>query len=116
MNVYNVISDILDLVDPDIAHIHCIQGLGVGALDACTQRNIKTVVTLHDAWWICPRQFMIKGDGKFCNQYKIDQKECIKCINSTSEYLYRSNTLLNSLNKADILLAPSKYFTDLYER
>lgn len=114
-NVYNVISDILDLVDPDIAHIHCIQGLGVGALDACTQRNIKTVVTLHDAWWICPRQFMIKGNGKFCNQYKIDQKECIKCINSTSEYLYRSNTLLNSLNKANILLAPSKYFTDLYE-
>lgn len=114
-NVYNVVSEILDLVSPNIAHIHCIQGLGVGALDACTQRGIKSVVTLHDAWWICPRQFMIKGDGKFCNQYKINQSECMKCINSASEYLYRSNVLLNSLNKADILLAPSKYFTDLYE-
>lgn len=114
-NVYSVVSEILDLVSPDIAHIHCIQGLGVGALDACTQRGIKSVVTLHDAWWICPRQFMIKGDGKFCNQYKINQSDCMKCINSASEYLYRSNVLLNSLNKADILLAPSKYFVDLYE-
>lgn len=113
--IYNIVSDILDLVEPDLAHIHCIQGLGVGVLDACTQRNIKTAVTLHDAWWICPRQFMIKADGKFCNQYKIDKNQCIKCINSTSEYLYRSNTLLSSLNKADLLLAPSQYFTDLYQ-
>lgn len=113
--VYSVVSDILDLVNPDIAHIHCIQGLGVGVLDACTQRGIKTAVTLHDAWWICPRQFMIKADGKFCNQYQLDKSECAKCINSTSEYLYRSNTLLSSLDKADILLAPSQYFADLYK-
>ncbi|AWG95848.1 glycosyltransferase [Actinobacillus pleuropneumoniae serovar 11 str. 56153] len=114
-NIYNIVSDILELVNPDLAHIHCIQGLGVGVVDACTQRNIKTAVTLHDAWWICPRQFMIKADGKFCHQYKIDKNECIKCIGSTSEYLYRSNKLLNSLNKADLLLAPSQYFTDLYQ-
>ena len=113
--IYRIVSDILDLVNPDLAHIHCIQGLGVGVLDACTQRNIKTAVTLHDAWWICPRQFMIKADGKFCNQYKIDRNQCIKCINSTSEYLYRNNILLSSLNKADLLLAPSQYFTGLYQ-
>lgn len=112
--VGDAVNEILDLVNPDVAHIHCIQGLGVKVLDACTQRHIKTVVTLHDAWWMCSKQFMIKADGKFCHQYKLDEKECRKCSSSPSEYQLRSQTLKSSLEKAEILLAPSKYFADLY--
>ena len=98
-----VVKDIVGLVQPDIAHIHCIQSMGVGIVDICRQHNIKTVVTLHDAWWICPNQFMIDENNRFCEQWDTRENE-------------RSETISRALSQIDMLLAPSKYFAELHER
>ena len=108
------IMDLLKLIDADLAHVHCIQGLGVGVIEACKEQSLKYMITLHDAWWICPRQFMIKSDNKYCNQYKIKAETCIKCIGSKSKYKLRQSRLLPLLEEAEVLLAPSQFFTDLY--
>jgi len=112
--VTSVVEKILKLIDADLAHIHCIQGLGVGVIDACKHQSLKYIVTLHDAWWICPRQFMIKSDGKYCNQYILDKKTCKKCIGSRSKYESRQSRVLPLLKDAEVLLAPSQFFTDLH--
>ena len=98
-----VVKDIVGLVQPDIAHIHCIQSMGVGIVDICRQHNIKTVVTLHDAWWICPNQFMIDENNRFCEQWDTRENE-------------RSKTISRALSQIDMLLAPSKYFARLHEK
>lgn len=57
------INALLDRIAPDIVHVHCVQRLGVGVIDACRQRGIPYVLTLHDGWWISPHQFIIDADG-----------------------------------------------------
>lgn len=109
-----VVDDIIQLVDPDLAHVHCIQGLGVGILDACKKNSVKYIITLHDAWWICPRQFMINNKGVYCNQNVLDKNVCKRCVGSSSRYEERQNLLLPYLQGASQLLAPSEFFTKLH--
>jgi len=96
------VKDIIELVQPDIAHIHCIQSMGVGMVDICREAGVKTLVTLHDAWWICPNQFMLDENEVFREQWNTEDE--------------RSKTIARALSKIDMLLAPSKYFAELHER
>ena len=48
----------------DLVHAHCIQALGVGPLQVARQRNIPHAVTLHDGWWLFPRQFLVTPSGR----------------------------------------------------
>lgn len=96
------VEEIVGLVRPDIAHIHCIQSMGVGMVGICKQAGIKTLVTLHDAWWICPNQFMLDENGIFREQWNTEDE--------------RSKTIARALSEIDMLLAPGKYFADLHER
>ncbi|WP_308019827.1 glycosyltransferase [Neisseria mucosa] len=96
------VKDIIKLVQPDIAHIHCIQSMGVGMVDICREAGVKTLVTLHDAWWICPNQFMLDENEVFREQWNTEDE--------------RSKTIAHALSKIDMLLAPSRYFAELHER
>ena len=96
------VKDIIKLVQPDIAHIHCIQSMGVGMVDICREAGVKTLVTLHDAWWICPNQFMLDENEVFREQWNTEDE--------------RSKTIARTLAKIDMLLAPSKYFAELHEK
>jgi len=96
------VKDIIELVQPDIAHIHCIQSMGVGMVDICRKAGVKTLVTLHGAWWICPNQFMLDENEVFREQWNTEDE--------------RSKTIARALSKIDMLLAPSKYFAELHER
>ena len=53
------------------------------------RRGVPYVVTLHDAWWICGRQFMITGENRFCNQRKIDVNICATCVDNPTLNGYR---------------------------
>jgi glycosyltransferase involved in cell wall biosynthesis len=107
-------ASVLAVVQPDIVHFHSIQGIGVSVLDQCIQRGINYVVTLHDAWWLCGRQFMINRAGDYCGQEKIDLQVCAKCVDNNKLNLYRSERLAAALQNASALLAPSRYFADFY--
>ena len=97
-----VVADIIELVQPEIAHIHCIQGIGVGVVDLCHKKGIKTVVTFHDAWWICPNQFMLDGE-KFRENW--------------NDVAFANGKMLeHTLSQVDLLLAPSQYFADVHEK
>ncbi|MFM0043751.1 glycosyltransferase [Paraburkholderia sediminicola] len=101
-------------VKPDVVHLHAIQGIGALVADVCRKHNVPFVVTLHDAWWICGRQFMITGEQQYCNQRKIDVNVCEKCVNDGGLNTYRQLSLHDALRSASLLLAPSKFFRDLY--
>jgi glycosyltransferase involved in cell wall biosynthesis len=107
-------GEVLDATRPDAVHFHSIQGIGVGATDACRARGIPYVVTLHDAWWLCERQFMITRDGRYCGQSRIDPSVCAACIDHPARNVERMRQSRGALAGAALLLAPSQFFADLH--
>lgn len=118
----NIYHDILDVIEPDLIHTHCIQTMGATFFDAIKERGIKHIVTIHDNWWICERQFMINQYDKYCWQSKIDITKCNECMNLLNDRVgfynksvkYRLDYLLDKLKKADTLLFPSVFQKNLY--
>lgn len=108
------ISQIIDLFQPDLVHAHAIQKMGCGYFDHIINHNIPLVITVHDCWWICARQFMIASDGRYCFQKKINPLQCGYCTNEFKSVLKRYNELRSQLNKADLLLFPSKFHHQLH--
>ena len=106
--------DALKKVQPDVVHFHCIQGLGVSLLKACQAGGVPYVVTAHDAWWICGRQFMITGEGRYCFQTKVDLNVCSACVDDAGLNVYRQYHLRETLEPASLILTPSRFFADLY--
>ena len=109
-----IIEEIVEYYQPTSAHIHSIQSLGCGYFEILKKKNIKFVVTLHDCWWICHRQFMIASDKRYCFQRKIDILRCKYCVDNPNKILDRNIYLKNQLNIADKLLAPSAFQRSLY--
>lgn len=59
----NRIAGLIDRIDPDLVHVHCVQRMGVGVIDLCRHRGLPYLVTLHDGWWASPHQFITGPDG-----------------------------------------------------
>lgn len=109
-----VFLEALEAFRPDVVHFHSIQRLGAGLLEACIQAKIPFVVTLHDAWWICQRQFMLNSKNAYCFQKAIDLKVCSSCVPDTAILFQRDHYLRGLLEQASLLLAPSAFQRDLY--
>lgn len=107
-------ATVLASVAPDIVHLHSIQGLGALLASSCRQAGIPFVVTLHDAWWICARQFMIDGKGRYCGQTRIHSDVCATCVDDPALNEQRQRLLAETLQQADMLLAPSAFARQLY--
>ncbi len=109
-----VMEDIIEAFQPDIAHIHSTQMLGCGYFSLLDKKNIPFMVSLHDCWWLCDRQFMINGNGHYCWQKRIDSNICNYCVNSVDDYQIKVPFARQQLALAEKLLAPSDFQRDLY--
>ncbi|MGI4857970.1 MAG: glycosyltransferase [Janthinobacterium lividum] len=99
---------------PAVVHLHSIQGISASVVAVCREEAIPYVITLHDAWWICARQFMITDKRRYCQQTTIDLRVCATCVPDADLNEYRQNMLGEILNGANRLLAPSEFFRKLY--
>ena len=107
-------DDVLRAVRPDVVHVHAMQNLGAAVTRACQLRAVQYVVTLHDAWWLCERQFMVRADNTYCHQTAIDLKVCERCIPGARHLGPRMDILQQSLHAAALLLSPSASHAALY--
>lgn len=105
--------DVLRAVRPDVVHLHSIQGIGAQIADVCREEGIPFVITLHDAWWVCGRQFLITRENRPCSQRAIDLKVCATCVDNPGVNAYRQSRLSEILDAAALLLVPSEYFREL---
>jgi O-antigen biosynthesis protein len=69
---------------PEIIHFHAIQALGAGLLD-WVPRDVPTVLTMHDFWWICPNIFLLRLDDRLCGLRKVDSSACAACLRKLTE-------------------------------
>ncbi|GBR67609.1 hypothetical protein GKA01_06490 [Gluconobacter kanchanaburiensis NBRC 103587] len=107
-------EEVLEACQPDVVHIHAAQGLGTGLLRACQERGIPYVLTLHDAWWLCERQFMVRSDGRYCFQTKIDPAICQACVPEARHLKDREVLMRQALAAAALLVSPSEAHRSLY--
>lgn len=112
--VTDTLNQIVDLFQPDLVHAHSIQTMGSGYFDHIVKKETPLVVTVHDCWWICARQFMITQDGRYCFQRKIDPLQCGYCTNEYKGVIIKYEKLRAQLNKVDLLLFPSEFHRQLY--
>lgn len=120
-NTYKeMLKNIFDSFKIDILHVHHFLFQTFDAIDVAKERNIYSIITLHDLYMKCPSINMVYTD-KYC-EYD-DKKDCSKCLKA--RYGVNSNVLnnwqktcLETLKKFDKILVPSentkKIFQDIY--
>ena len=52
---------------PDVVHFHPLQSFGASLVKAAKDAGAATVVTMHDFWWWCARQFLVDRSFRPCN-------------------------------------------------
>ena len=98
----------LRAASPDVVHIHSVRGLGAALLDVCAAQRVPYVVTLHDAWWLCPRRNMVRADGRDCGQTRIDLNLCRACVPGAPYLADRLALLSERLRGAAMVLSPTR--------
>ncbi|MFN0263110.1 glycosyltransferase [Tepidamorphus sp. 3E244] len=101
---------VVEYCQPDIVHVHCIQYIGAAFFDLLSSRSIPFVVTVHDHWWNCDRQFMVDVSGQYCGQKAIDLDVCVsRCMGERAVMKRRLDYLYNQIHKAALILTPSEF-------
>lgn len=113
-NILMKFRDILNSIDPDLVHLHSIQGLGLALIEVCRENNVPYAITVHDTWWLCGRQFMVNDRNEFCGQRRIDPLICSVCVSDAKFEIYRREMSQFALNGAVRILAPSQYIRGIY--
>jgi glycosyltransferase involved in cell wall biosynthesis len=90
----------------DVVHLHSLQTLGAGLVGVAKASGAATVVTMHDFWWVCARQFLVDRDGRPCSLV-VSAGAC-ECEAGRAHLEARTARLDALLEPADLVLAPSR--------
>ncbi|MEM6594058.1 MAG: glycosyltransferase family 4 protein [Pseudomonadota bacterium] len=112
-NVAEITGSLIDDLAPDLVHAHCLQELGVGTLSAAKRRGLPLVLSVHDFWWLCEYQFMIRPNGRYCGQNPIRVENCAGCSDRMDRTRLRTAHLLDIARAADLVTFPSRFARDL---
>ncbi|MEM9342005.1 MAG: glycosyltransferase [Pseudomonadota bacterium] len=110
------ITRIVRQVQPDLVHVHCVQDIGADVLAALHGLGVPTVLSLHDFWWLCERQFMVRLDGTYCAQDPVRIEGCRGCVDDFARAQARQSRLDMLAPMADLITCPGEFARGLYAR
>jgi glycosyltransferase involved in cell wall biosynthesis len=73
----------LDRLAPDAVHFHNLHNLGAALIDQAAARGIPSWFTTHNYWLICPRAYLMTGEGTICAGPG-DGRRCATCTGSAA--------------------------------
>ena len=114
--VTEIVAGLLDDLQPDLVHAHCIQEIGAGILPMIKRRGVPLVLSVHDFWWLCERQFMIRPNGRYCAQDPVRIEACRGCVDNWPRARLRQEILFADAAQADLITFPSQFAHDLSVR
>ncbi len=94
---------------PDIVHLHGLQALGVGVIDAAAAASIPVVWTMHDWWWLCPCLFRLAPGGGPCSPIP-DPERCFG--HAEVGFADRRAALARALRQVARVLTPTAFLRD----
>ena len=71
----------LDRIQPDVVHFHNLHNLGAALIDEAAARGLPSYFTTHNYWLICPRAYLLTGEGTICPGPG-DGARCASCTGS----------------------------------
>ena len=74
----NIYLEFLKKVDVEVIHIHTLMGFSKEIISAAYELHIKTILTSHDYFGICPKVNLINLQGTICEDYS-GGKNCVAC-------------------------------------
>ncbi|GEL97658.1 hypothetical protein CTE05_12050 [Cellulomonas terrae] len=101
----------LDEHPVDVVHLHSLQTIGAGLVSVAKRSGAAVVVTMHDFWWTCARQFLVAPDMAPCSLV-VSCGAC-PCAVDHAWLLDRNRALATHLQDADVVLAPSRSAADV---
>lgn len=72
----------LERSSPDVVHFHNLHNLGASLLDVAASHGIPSYFTTHQYWSLCPRGYLLDGDGRMCAGPG-DGARCAQCVLSS---------------------------------
>ena len=79
----------LDRVAPDVVHFHNLHNLGAALIDQAAARGIRSYFSTHNYWLICPRAYLLTGDGSLCGGPGEHGAACATCVGSADHLGHR---------------------------
>jgi glycosyltransferase involved in cell wall biosynthesis len=105
---------------PDVVHFHNIIGLSVGLIRLAKERNIKTVLTLHDYWALCHKNTLIRDNNYICEGEPFPCNSCRASLLGGGwinvPMSMRRDYIFSQLKYADAFISPSAYLAHRYIR
>lgn len=71
---------LLDRVGPDVVHFHNLHNLGAALIDEAAARGLPSYFSTHNYWLICPRAYLLTGDGAICGGPGDHGGDCASCV------------------------------------
>ncbi len=128
---------VLDDVRPDAVHFFHLRQLGANLIPVARAHGVRSVVSLMDFWYLCPRFTLLRSDGTLCAGPPAGGTGCAPChapelaeVTPTSgsplltsepparlrALLDRPAAMLRNLATADAIVAPSRFLADMFAR
>ncbi|MGB6175723.1 MAG: glycosyltransferase [Methylocella sp.] len=112
----DVFERVLDAVQPDLIHFHCIQRLTASIVEVAFRRKIPYLVTVHDGWWISDHQFFLDQDDIL----RLPSPDCFADVPPPDiplpASIARRQRLAGLLDGAAKVIAVSDAFAGIYRR
>lgn len=64
---------------PQIVHTHSLEGFGLDLIDAFEAAGVRTVVTPHNYWYVCPQVDLLRSERSVCFDYE-GGRACASCL------------------------------------
>jgi glycosyltransferase involved in cell wall biosynthesis len=93
-------------VQPELVHLHSLQAMGGELVAVAKRAGARVVVTMHDFWWSCGRQFLVDKQFRPCSLV-VEVGVC-GCQVDRTWLDARNAQLTAALASADVVCAPSR--------
>lgn len=111
--VEEILRELMEELAPDVVHAHCLQDIGAGVLKEAHDLGIPIILSVHDFWWICERQFMVNVNKTYCGQNPVVVEDCRGCV-VDFDAAARRFTYLQEIGKLPARVTyPSQFAKDL---
>jgi glycosyltransferase involved in cell wall biosynthesis len=113
LEVRRIFGDLLQMLRPELVHLHAVQRLTASLAEACQAARTPYLVTPHDAWWLSDWHFLVDEAGKVRTPGEpalIDPPPGVTPTQSRE----RSRRLRAALDGAAAVFGVSSSFADLH--
>lgn len=77
-------KNFLDIVKPDVIHIHTLMGLHREFLEVANEKKIKVIYTSHDYYGLCPKVNLFDYNNLICEG--MNNEKCTICCKNALSY------------------------------